>query len=192
MLRPESRHLRGGRTRVPNYCMLILVLCTSLAGCTPTGASYIGWLLLSGVDCIRQVFNNTLQWQPCRCAPVGSLTAVRSRTNSASYVPCWKRPEVIPAQRTHHPPTKGRGRPFEWRAARARLRGRAGGAPAARRRREALGAAATPLARRPLAMSHRTGAPLERGGGGGSEVLAVCHLTLALGRSSKHALHRTS
>ena len=51
---------------------------------------------------------------------------------------------------------------------------------------------ATPLARRPLAMSHRTGAPLERGGGGGSKVLAVCHPTLALGRSSKHALHRAS
>ena len=30
-------------------------------------------------------------------------------------------------------------------------------------------------------MSHRTGAPLERGGGGGSKVLAVCHPTLALG-----------
>ena len=42
-----------------------------------------------------------------------------------------------------------------------------------------LGAAATPLARRPLAMSHRTGAPLERGRGGGSKVFAVCHLTLA-------------
>ena len=37
-----------------------------------------------------------------------------------------------------------------------------------------------------------TGAPLERGGGGGSKVLAVCHPTLALGRSSKHALHRAS
>ena len=38
-----------------------------------------------------------------------------------------------------------------------------------------LSAAATPLARRPLAMSHRTGAPLERGEGGGTEVLALCH-----------------
>ena len=64
-------------------------------------------------------------------------------------------------------------------------RRRVAGAPAA----GDLGAAATPLARRPLAMSHRTGAPLERGGGGGTEVLAVCYLTLALGRSSKHALH---
>ena len=54
--------------------------------------------------------------------------------------------------------------------------GRAARRPAARD----LGAAATPLARRPLAMSHRTGAPLERGGGGGSKVLAVCHPTLAL------------
>ena len=27
-------------------------------------------------------------------------------------------------------------------------------------------------------MSHRPGAPLERGGGGGSKVLAVCHPTL--------------
>ena len=67
-------------------------------------------------------------------------------------------------------------------------RRRVAGAPAA----GYLGAAATPLARRPLAMSHRTGAPLERGGGGGTEVLAVCYPTLALGRSSKHALHRTS
>ena len=41
-------------------------------------------------------------------------------------------------------------------------------------------------------MSHRAAAPLERGGGGGTEVLVVCHPTLALGRSSKHALHRAS
>ena len=41
-------------------------------------------------------------------------------------------------------------------------------------------------------MSHRAGAPLERGGSGGSEVLAECHPTLALGRSSKHAFHRAS
>ena len=57
------------------------------------------------------------------------------------------------ARHAHAPPT-------------ARRR-RVAGAPAARD----LGAAATPLARRPLAMSHRTGAPLERGGGGGSKVL---------------------
>ena len=69
--------------------------------------------------------------------------------------------------------TKGFRRPFE----RAR---HAHAPPTARRRRVAgalaardLGAAATPLARRPLAMSHRTGAPLECGGGGGSKVLAV-------------------
>ena len=83
------------------------------------------------------------------------------------------------------PPPKGFRRPFE-RARHAHAPSH--GAPAARD----LGAAATPLARRPLAMSHRTGAPLERGGGGGSKVLAVCHPTLALGRSSKHALHRAS
>ena len=67
-------------------------------------------------------------------------------------------------------------------------RPRATGAPAARD----LGAAATPLARRHRALSHRAGAPLERGGSGGSEVLAACHPTLALGRSSKHAFHRAS
>ena len=90
------------------------------------------------------------------------------------------------------PPPQGLRRPFE-RARHAHApstarRRRVAGAPAARD----LGAAATPLARRPLAMSHRTGAPLERGGGGGSKVLAVCHPTLALCRSSKHALHRAS
>ena len=38
-------------------------------------------------------------------------------------------------------------------------------------------------------MSHRTGAPLERGGDGSSEVPVARHPTLALGRSTKHALH---
>ena len=47
-------------------------------------------------------------------------------------------------------------------------------------------------ARRPRAVSHRAGAPLKRGGGGGSEVLAACSPILALGRSSKQALHRAS
>ena len=78
------------------------------------------------------------------------------------------------------------------RGTRTCLPRRAGGATPARQLREALSAAATPLARRPRAMSHRTGAPLERGGGGSTEVIAVCHPTLALGRSSKHALHRAS
>ena len=100
-------------------------------------------------------------------------------------------PEVIRSCCHHHPP-QGLRRPFE-RARHAHApptarRRRVAGAPAARD----LGAAATPLARRPLAMSHRTGAPLECGGGGGSKVLAVCHPTLALRRSSKHALHRAS
>ena len=39
-------------------------------------------------------------------------------------------------------------------------------------------------------MSHRTAAPLERGGGGGTEVLVVCHPTLALGRIAKLSLYR--
>ena len=101
-------------------------------------------------------------------------------------------PEVIRSWCAHHHHHQRSSRPFE-RARHAHApptarRRRVAGAPAAR----GLGAAATPFARRPLAMSHRTGAPLERGRGGGSKVLAVCHPTLALGRSSKHALHRAS
>ena len=75
-------------------------------------------------------------------------------------------PEVIRSCCHHHlHHHKVLRRPFE-RARHAHapptaLRRRVAGAPAARD----LGAAATPLARRPLAMSHRTGAPLERGGG---------------------------
>ena len=71
------------------------------------------------------------------------------------------------------------------------------GAPDARRGRRA--GRARPLrgggaARAPPSCreSHRAGAPLERGGSGGIEVLADCHPTLALGRSSKHAFHRAS
>ena len=121
-------------------------------------------------------------------------------------------PEVIRSWCAHHhhqpPPPKVFAGRLNARGTRTRLPRRAGGAwptdaPVARD----LGAAATPLARRPLAMSHRTGAPLarrplamshrtgaplERGGGGGSKVLAVCHPSLDLGRSSKHALHRAS
>ena len=57
-------------------------------------------------------------------------------------------------------------------------------------------AAATPLARRPLAMSHRTSVPALRSSV--AEAVAArssrCATppTLALGRSSKHALHRAS
>ena len=87
----------------------------------------------------------------------------------------------------HHKVFAGR---LTSRGTRTRLPRRARGAWPARRRRETL------ERRRPLAMSHRrnsytldipTGAPLERGGGGGSKVLAVCHPTLALGRSSRLA-----
>ena len=80
------------------------------------------------------------------------------------------------------PPPKIFAGRLNARGTRTRLPRRARGAWPARRRRETLeAAAATPLARRPLAMSHCTGSPLERGGGGGSKVLAVCHPTLALG-----------
>ena len=103
-------------------------------------------------------------------------------------------PEVIRSWCAHHPPPKVFAGRLNARGTRTRLPRRAGGGwPARRRPARDLGAAATPIARRPLAiMSHRTGAPIERGGGGGSKVLAVCHPTLALGRSSKHALHRAS
>ena len=82
-------------------------------------------------------------------------------------------PEVIRSwcahHHHHHKVFAGR---LNARGTRTRLPRRPGGAwPARRRRDRDLGAAATPLARRPLAMSHRTGAPLERGGGGGSKVL---------------------
>ena len=82
---------------------------------------------------------------------------------------------------TTHPPTKGLRRPFE-RARHAHApptarRRRVAGAPAARetleRRRRRSRAALYPSCH----MSHRTGAPLERGGGGGSKVLAVCLFT---------------
>ena len=93
-----------------------------------------------------------------------------------------------------HPPKVFAGR-LNARGTRTRLPRRAGGAWPARLRRETLErrrrrsrAALYPSCH----MSHRTGAPLERGGGGGSKVLAVCHPTLALRRSSKHALHRAS
>ena len=94
-----------------------------------------------------------------------------------------------PTTTHHHKVFAGR---LNARGTRTRLPRRAGGAWPARRRRETLERRRRRSRAAPLAMSHRTGAPLERGGGGGSKVLAVCHPTLALGRSSKHALHRAS
>ena len=108
-------------------------------------------------------------------------------------------PEVIwswCAHHHHHPQKVFAGR-LNARSTRTRLPRRAGGArprPARPRREPLLGldAAATPLARRQCAVGHHAGAPLEHGRGGGSDFLAVCHPTLALGRSLKHALRRAS